>query len=320
MAASVLNVRQMEVIRAVLQAGTMTKAADHLGISQPAISRMIRHAEQRSGLMLFHRKGASLIPTPEALQLQTEIERIFLDVDRAQRLALALRQGWGRILRIACVPSLSSIFVAPAASTLSRHQPEAKLILKTLDSAPIEAGVRNGDFDFGLVQGVRQPQDFAVLTLVETTMVCMLPQNHRLAAQKAIMPTDLLGERLISFGRLNPLGIQADRLYDSLGLARQVAIQTGNAPLAMELVRSGCGVALSDPFATGCAGGNGIVVRPLSPRVAVRAHIIFRRDRSLSALEQQIVAAVKAAGEDWRRATLAVLAPVETPVEFSTLC
>lgn len=308
MATSHLNIRQMEVIRAVVQAGSMTRAAETLGISQPAISRMIRHAETRSGLVLFHRKGTALEPTPEAWELCKEIERIFVNVERTQRLAIALKQGWSRIMRIGTIPSLATTILAPSVARLATGQPQAKLILKTLDSNPIEAGVRAGDFDFGVVQGMRHTLNLNVVPLVESVLVCLLPPNHRLAGREAIGPGDLAGEALVSFGRLNPLGMQADRLYETLGVERQVAIQTGNAQLAVELVHQGAGVALSDPFAVEAAQRQGVVVRPLSPRVVVRAVLIYRSDRTLSSMDRQFVTLLRERAAAWSDRTRHLLA------------
>ena len=54
-----LSLRQIEVIRAVMRAGTVTEAAIHLSVSQPAVSRVLKLAEDRLGLALFERRGAS---------------------------------------------------------------------------------------------------------------------------------------------------------------------------------------------------------------------------------------------------------------------
>jgi DNA-binding transcriptional LysR family regulator len=55
-----LSLRQIEIIRAVLRAGTLTSAARQLGVSQPGISRVLRNAENRLGLALFERRAGRL--------------------------------------------------------------------------------------------------------------------------------------------------------------------------------------------------------------------------------------------------------------------
>jgi DNA-binding transcriptional LysR family regulator len=70
-----LTLRHIEVIRAVLRAGTVTGAARQLAVSQPALSRTLKNAETRLGLQLFERRSGRLSPTPEVLALQRDIEK-----------------------------------------------------------------------------------------------------------------------------------------------------------------------------------------------------------------------------------------------------
>ncbi|HRK19420.1 MAG TPA: LysR family transcriptional regulator, partial [Hyphomicrobiaceae bacterium] len=59
-----LNPRQIEAFRMVMLRGSITAAAQMLNVSQPAVSRLIRDLEVRSGLALFERHGNHLLPTP----------------------------------------------------------------------------------------------------------------------------------------------------------------------------------------------------------------------------------------------------------------
>lgn len=77
-----LNPRQLEAFRLVMQRGSVTGAAAELRISQPAVSRFIRDLEVRSGITLFERTGNHLIPTPEAHLLLVEVERYAFGIDR----------------------------------------------------------------------------------------------------------------------------------------------------------------------------------------------------------------------------------------------
>ena len=61
-----MNVRQLEIFRTVVAFGGVANAATNLGISQPAISRMIKHTEEKLGFQLFKRMGRRLYPTDEA--------------------------------------------------------------------------------------------------------------------------------------------------------------------------------------------------------------------------------------------------------------
>nr|MBP7568005.1 LysR family transcriptional regulator [Burkholderiaceae bacterium] len=79
-----LNLRQIEVFRAVMEAGSFTGAAQMLHVSQPAISRLVRHLELRLGVNLFDRLHGKLLPTPEARTLHAEVQRSYRGIRSIQ--------------------------------------------------------------------------------------------------------------------------------------------------------------------------------------------------------------------------------------------
>src|SRR5512132_3990381 len=103
-----LSLRHIEVIRAVLRAGTLTSAARQLAVSQPGISRVLRNAENRLGLTLFERRAGRLYPTPEVLALYPDIEKIFAEIDTIQRTATDLQRVRGGRLSLVSIPSIAT--------------------------------------------------------------------------------------------------------------------------------------------------------------------------------------------------------------------
>src|SRR5919205_1199028 len=90
-----LTLRHIEVIRAVLRAGTLTGAAHQLAVSQPGLSRTLRNAENRLGMLLFERRGGRLHPTPEALALYPDIEKAYAEIEAIQRTSTDLKHLQG---------------------------------------------------------------------------------------------------------------------------------------------------------------------------------------------------------------------------------
>src|SRR6266852_2026092 len=87
-----LSFRQIEAFRAVIVLHSMTRAAETLNISQPAVSRLMRDMELNLGLTLFRRRKGGLQPTEEALALYAEVERSFVGVDKIARAAVRIRE------------------------------------------------------------------------------------------------------------------------------------------------------------------------------------------------------------------------------------
>ena len=105
-----MRLRQIEVFHAVYSTGSMTSAAAMLNVSQPSVSKVLAHAEQQLGYLLFDRVKGKLVATPEAHRLFAHVSAVYRDVDRLRHVAEHLRQGnWGRI-RVACAPAFGLDF------------------------------------------------------------------------------------------------------------------------------------------------------------------------------------------------------------------
>ena len=70
-----IRLRHIEALQAVQKAGSITGAAELLNVSQPAVSKLLRHAQDQLGLRLFERVKGKLVPTREAKLLEVEIDR-----------------------------------------------------------------------------------------------------------------------------------------------------------------------------------------------------------------------------------------------------
>ena len=72
-----MNIRQLEIFRAIMRSGTLTAAAEALHVSQPAVSKILRHFESQLGYPLFDRVGGRLVATAEAQLLFADADHLF---------------------------------------------------------------------------------------------------------------------------------------------------------------------------------------------------------------------------------------------------
>ena len=127
-----MNLRQIEVFRAVMLAGSVTDAARLLHVSQPGISRMLAHIELQLGLRLFERKKGRLLPTPEAQALYAEVSEVYGGIRRVTERADELKSGARLSLRVLASPSTALVAVPRAVAALASEFPAARIYLETL--------------------------------------------------------------------------------------------------------------------------------------------------------------------------------------------
>ena len=118
-----LNLRQMEVFRAVMFTGGVNSAAQWLHVSPPAVSKVLAQAVRASGLQLFERVKGRLVPTPEAQALYAEVDELWRKVERVRETARELAQPARARLRLVCSSSLGPFVVSRSVARLYERVP-----------------------------------------------------------------------------------------------------------------------------------------------------------------------------------------------------
>ena len=132
-----INHRQIEAFRAVFQTGSMTAAGALIGVTQPAISRLIRDLEGEIGWSLFDRSAGKLIPTPDAVALFREVQRSYHGLDRVADAAAQLGRRREGELRIAASVAPSFHGLPPVLTRFRKAWPGVLLSLHTASSPEV---------------------------------------------------------------------------------------------------------------------------------------------------------------------------------------
>lgn len=289
-----MNARQLEIFRAIMRSGTLTSAAQMLNVSQPAVSKVLRHLESQIGYRLFERIGGRLHPTAEAQLLFADADRVFREIEAVRDLAIRIREQRAGLLRIgaSAPPTFSVLPVALAA--LQARNPEVKIVLRTLPAEELSEKILVGEVDLGLtLSAIRVPMVQSEL-LATTAVVVLLPPGHPLARKRSIAVADLTGERLISYGSHADVGVLLDAAYERAGQVRTIHTEITMSISALPLVRAGLGVALVDGMVP-WAGLPGVVARPFMPRTLMSLSLVTSGTRPAPRLVREIA-------EDLRRA------------------
>jgi DNA-binding transcriptional LysR family regulator len=243
-----LTIRQIEIFRAVMITKTVSGAARMLGTSQPGLSRMLGHMEDKLRFRLFDRTRGRLLPTTEAQVLFQEIEQVykgFADLDHVvQRLA----KGTDRTFRVGASPSLGHSVVPPMLSRLTGNFPELTIQFDILsvEQAVEWLALQRGDYAL-TVFPIDHPNVLSS-RIGNGRMVCAVPAGHRLTRQERITVADIQGERILSFRSETPHGQIIARMYADAGEELDVATYVRFAETAVAFVATGMGVALVDSF------------------------------------------------------------------------
>lgn len=285
-----MNARQIELFRAILRDGSLTAAANRLGISQPAASKLLHHLESQLGYALFERLGGRLVPTPEAHLLYDDADRVFRQIEVLRDLARRVGERKVGLLRVgASLPVVWSV-LPPALRDFRASHPTVKVHLQSLPAQETAEALRAGDIDLALTLSPILAPSVRTETLAPVAIAVLLPEGHPLAALERIGPADLQGLPLISFGSHAVIGPALDDAYRAAGQARDVSVQVATSVAAAPLVAAGLGVAVVD----GLTPWPGLICRPFWPQVTMGLAVSTDSARPLSRLAKPFLAALRA--------------------------
>ena len=291
---AVMNLRQLEVFHAIMQAGSVTAAARTLNVSQPAVSAVLKHTEQRLKLKLFERIGGRLHPTPEALAILPDVSAIFGRVNALHRAMQDLRDGRAGRIVVAASPTLVNAYLPRAIGLLRRDSPLVEISILSLPTPLAVERVARREADIGLVYAPVNDSGVQSEDLATTEMVCVLPRTHALAKKRQIRAADLAGQSVISLGPLTRLGFLIEEASRKLGeAAPQIHIEASSSLTACLLVAEGAGVALVDRAAAAARRFDDLAFRPYRPQIPVPIHLIYPRDRARARATQQLAVHLK---------------------------
>ncbi|MBP8145955.1 LysR family transcriptional regulator [Pseudorhodoferax sp.] len=306
-----MRLRHIEVFHAIMQAGSVSGAAQLLHISQPAVTKVLQHAELQLGLQLFDRVRGKLVPTPEAQRLFIETEKLNRDLVAIRRLAAQLRSGGEELLRVLATPALGASVLPAAVTAWAKAFPAGRCQLATHHTREIVSSLLLGEADLGLsLQDPRHPGIHAEV-LASGDMMALCPRGSPESRQDGALRLADLKSELIAMAEDDPLGHQLANAFAAQDLHPVPRISVQTYQLARSLVESGLGLSIVDPFtaagcvAAGAAGERGpVVVRRVEPAISVPLVLLVPASRPLTQAGRRFVKLLT----DSTRASLARLA------------
>jgi DNA-binding transcriptional LysR family regulator len=262
---STMQLRQLECFRTLMLTGTMTRAAEELGISQPAVSATIAGLEKHIGFILFIRQAGRLSPTPEAHLFFNEVSRSLAAIESTERAAAEIRRGKHGSLSIAAYPSISIALLPRILSLFMADRPDVHVKIVSRSSYVVKELVSTQQFDLAIAE---LPTDYAGERMEKFSYRCdcILPTDHPLADREVITPKDLDNVPFVTLFRDHSTHHQLATAFSSYGASWNVVAEVQYFASVCELVAAGCGVGLVDPVVSSPFTGE-VVRRRFEPAI-----------------------------------------------------
>jgi DNA-binding transcriptional LysR family regulator len=262
-----MNLRQLEAFRAAVAHGSFTRAAEAMGVSQPAVTRLIADLEAAVGFRLFDRGVGGAVPSPEAAMLHEELERSYLGLARLSQVAREIRDLRRGHVRVAAMPAVASMMAPTVIARFVAAHPEVRVTLDGHTAPRVLDLTAAGEFHLGFAHCPQPRADLTVLAQYRLDCVVVLPPSHALAAAEAIGPGDLDGVGLVALSHHTVTAGHVDTVFAEAGVTPAIRVECQPSYAACALVAQGVGVAIVDPLTPQVFGPETLAVRPFRPAV-----------------------------------------------------
>ena len=272
-----MTIRHLEIFVQVYREKSITRAAEKLYMTQPAVSVAIRELEKHYGVALFERLGRRLYVTGSGEALHVRALQLLEEFH-------GLEQGLARkaALRVGSSVTLGNFLLPRVAAEWQVRHPESSLQVTVANGGRLQQMLRDNLLDVAVIEGPVNREELESRVFRQDRLVLVLPQEHPLTVSEHITLEQVLKYPLLvreegSAGRrcleqvLARRGLQADRRWESIdtqALLQAVAHGQGVAFLPQELAE----------------GAPGVVIRTLVDEDFCRENVlVWHRHKRLSA-------------------------------------
>jgi DNA-binding transcriptional LysR family regulator len=239
-----LDIRQLEMFRAVAEEGSFTRAGERLHVSQSAVSRQIKLLEDELGGVLLHRRGRRVSLTHAGELLLTTANRLFRDmqdvtfqISETQKLHRGtLRLGGGMTVCIYVLPKL-----------LKKYRSLYKQVDLRVTSGTSEGilrMLRNNEVDLGLLTLPIVEKDLCVVPALKEEMVVVTAPGHPLTRRRTVRARELAKYPLILFEQGSNTRKVLDEFFLAAEIPTDIAMETENVEIIKAMVANGIGITI----------------------------------------------------------------------------
>ncbi|PRX44031.1 DNA-binding transcriptional LysR family regulator [Prauserella shujinwangii] len=290
-----LDVRRMQVLRAVVTSGSISAAARNLGYTPSAISQQLSALEREAGLVLLERVGRGVRPTAAGMLLSEHAEAVSTQLAKAEAALSDLREGRTGRLAVRYFATAGAALVPPAVATLRREYPGIQVDLKLVEPDDPLPEVESGEADVAIVVFPRSrppARGVELVHLLDDPYRAVLPKGHPLARKRVLDLAELAEETFV--GNEWPPGPCRDVMLNACGaagFAPNFVVEAEDYQTAQGFVAAGLGVSLLPELALG-SPHPGVVVRRVRRPEPVRVihAAIAARARELPAVRSLLAA------------------------------
>lgn len=265
-----ISVRRVRSLLTVIELNSFTRAAEELGLTQPAVSQHVRQLEEQVGFPLLVRVREGLGLSPAGSALLPAFRRLVSGNEAILDQLASLNHGTKQILRIASVASFTAMFIGPAFRAARPSFPNHVLDVLEIDGEETFRLLRANEIDFGISSVFVPSPGLNFEPLCQDGACVVLSASHPLAGKAELRDDEVLAEPFIRFPAGTTSGNWLAMMAERSGLSPRSVVEVRQLMTGCQLAQQNLGITVVPEIATRSCPLPGLAVVPLRDPLPLR--------------------------------------------------
>ncbi|MBQ6365725.1 MAG: LysR family transcriptional regulator [Oscillospiraceae bacterium] len=287
-----MEIRTLRYFLAVAREENMSRAAEHLHVTQPTLSKALKALEDELGKKLFTRHSFSITLTEEGVLLRNRAEDLVSMADKIEQEFLMLDELTGGDIYFGLAESYQIRYLAREIRSFKETYPDLRYHITSGDTEQVTEKLDKGLLDFGVICETPDERKYhSILFPEEDYFGAVIPVNSELAKKDSITADDLTGLPLFTSEQSweNDIRPWAGEKFSRLHLEGSFRLAYNGSMFAKE----GLGILLTLNNLIDTSPESGLVFRPLSPRLEMKMVLIWNKYQSFTPIAERFLKQIK---------------------------
>jgi len=232
-----LNINQLKAFYLTAKLGSVTRAAEKLFVTQPAVSMQLKALEDNCALKLLDIRKGKVQLTEAGQKLFLHAVNIFNEVIKAENMLLNLRDISDHTLRIGSTKTLTRYLLPPYITSLQKRFPDLQIRIGEGSSVEMMKSVLEEQNELAIVGRLTYPASVKSIAFRTDDLLLLAPTSHHLCKKTSVSFSDLSEEVLILRERGSGTRVLTEKLFERSNIIMRACIETGNVDFIKEVVQ-----------------------------------------------------------------------------------
>lgn len=240
-----IDVRHLEIVRAVHEAGALSRACQRLHMTQPALTRQLTAIEQRLGVTLFRRHPRGMTLTPAGERVLATASRVLAEIARAEDDVRRLAQGHDGTVRVGTECFMCYHWLPSVARVMAARHPGVTVELVPESTRDPFGALRQAAVDVALVYSAPTDASVTRVPLFHDEMVGVVAASHPLSQRAYLTPHDFANETVLCHYAEPNRGIVETAFLGAAQVFPKRTMELMVTPAVLAMARAGYGIAIA---------------------------------------------------------------------------